>query len=95
MFLIHPLHFSEAEEDFSSSFSLLSGPQIWDTNASDWQLVSRKAFYLAVTFSVSALKGSPHSSQHQNLRRGPCLNDDDDDDDYDRKLCSTANIPTT
>ena len=29
--------------------------------------MSRKAFYLAVTFSAAALKGSPHSSQ--NLRR--------------------------
>ena len=33
------------------------------TNASHWQLVSRKAIYLAVTFSAAALKGSPHSSQ--------------------------------
>ena len=37
------------------------------TNASHWQLVSRKAFYLAITFSAAALKGSPHSCQ--NLRR--------------------------
>ena len=32
------------------------------TNASHWQLVSRKAFYFAVTFSAAALRGSPQPS---------------------------------
>ena len=34
------------------------------TNASHWQLVSRKAFYFAVTFSAAALRGSPQLSHY-------------------------------
>ena len=34
------------------------------TNASHWQLVSRKAFYFAVTFSAPALRGSPQPSHY-------------------------------
>ena len=42
------------------------------TNASHWQLVSRKAFYFAVTFSAPALRGSPQLSHYSWIGRQQC-----------------------
>ena len=42
------------------------------TNASHWQLVSRKAFYFAVTFSAAALRGSPQLSHYSWIGRQQC-----------------------
>ena len=42
------------------------------TNASHWQLVSRKAFYFADTFSAPALRGSPQLSHYSWIGRQQC-----------------------
>ena len=42
------------------------------TNASHWQLVSRKAFYFALTFSAAALRGSPQLSHYSWIGRQQC-----------------------